>query len=342
MIARALLFMFVLAFASSARAGDAPAPAGTPFAAAIDSAVARVVKIYGAAVGREKGYASGIIVSADGQIVTGSAPLLEGRSLRAVLADGRVFPAQVVARDERRQLALLKIEAENLPHFELAQPSELQPGDWIISAANAFKVADGPEPVSVMSGIVSAIAPLDARHRTQDFPYKRDAIFADVIVSTPGSAGGALVDAHGRLAGIIGRPVIGKQSNTWLNYGLPAREIAAFLEDAKDPQKLAAEIKPEEPANAGITETQLGLLMFNLGGRVRPAYVERVRAGSPADRAGIRPNDLILSVNGQNVASCEELRAALRAVAVGAPLSLAVKRGEAVQMVETMVAGDQP
>ena len=160
------------------------------FAEAISSAQQRVVKLYGAALGREKAYGSGVIISADGRIVTTLSVMLEGRGLRVVLPDGRVLPAQVLGRDEHRQLALLKIEAADLPFFELTDSRSLTPGDWLIAAANSFKVADGPEPVSVSLGIFSARIMLDARHRRQDFPYDGPVLLTDIIVTTPGSAGG--------------------------------------------------------------------------------------------------------------------------------------------------------
>ena len=136
-----------------------------PFDLAISAARQRVVKIYGGGIGREHGYASGVLISADGQIVTALSSLLESPALRAVLPDGRRFPASVTRRDNRRQLALLKIDADSTPYFKLADSSELVPGQWLISAANTFKVADGREPVSIAVGVFSGRTTLAARRR---------------------------------------------------------------------------------------------------------------------------------------------------------------------------------
>ena len=322
----ALTHWLVAALAvTSARGAAAQDQPGGPFADAIDTACERVVKVYGGTLGSEKGYGSGVIVSPDGRIVTTLSLLLEGRSIRVVLADGRRFPARVTRRDPGRQLALLEIDGSDLPSFDVSSSAHLQPADWIISAANPFKVAEGRESVSISIGVLSGRTRLKARIRARDFPYDGPVLLTDVIVSSPGAAGGALVDAQGRLVGVIGRAVISRNTNTWVNYALPVEQVAAFL---ADPQAATrdADAGDAEPTSAA----DLGIRLFDVGGRVRPAYVERVRPGSPAEKAGIRPGDLIVSADGTSVATCEEFRAALSGLRPGQSVELVAKRGERV------------
>ena len=326
-----------LAAVVGARA-DETSPPG-PFADAIAAARQRVVKLYGAGVGREKAYASGVIVSSDGRIVTALSVILEGRSLRAVLADGRALPAEVLARDETRQLALLKIEANDLPHFELGGSADLAPGDWLIAAANPFKVADGPEPVSVSVGVLAGRADLAARLRARDFPYDGPVLLADIIVTTPGSAGGALVDADARLVGVIGRAVISRRTNTWVNYGLPVEEVARFVSGEAYQSGHTGEEGSSDAVR--LDPFELGLRLFDIGGRIRPAYVERVRPGSPASAAGLRADDLIISANGETIATCEDFRRVMNRLERGQHLTLIVKRGEALEVIE-LGKGDAP
>jgi len=325
---RAGLFTLLLAGLSlGALAAAQPPAADSAFAAAIGVAHQRVVKLHGAAFGREPGYGSGVLISADGRIVTTLSAMLAGRTLRAVLPDGRVLPAEVLMEDEQRHLALLKVAADGLPFFELGSSAHLAPGDWIISAANPFKVADGPEPVSVGVGTFSARTDLAAVHRAQDFPYEGPVLLVDMVVSTPGSAGGALVDADGRLVGLIGRAVTGKHTGTWINCALPVEEVAQFVRGES-----YRPADDEDPA-ASNQFTALGIRLLDLGGRLRPAYIERVRPASPADNAGLRPDDLVVAVDGAVVSSCEDFRRALRLAAEPDHVTLVIKRGDELTVV---------
>jgi S1-C subfamily serine protease len=329
-----LCISMAIALLAGPRAGAKYTVPQGPFGPAIAEAGERVVKLYGAALGREKAYGSGVLVSSDGQIVTALSLMLEGQALRAVLPDGRSFPAQVERRDAGRQLALLKIGAVNLPYFELADSKQLATGDWLIAAANAFKVADGPEPVSISIGVLSGRTDLSARLRAQDFPYDGPVLLTDMIIATPGSPGGAVVDVQGRLVGLIGRTVISKRTNTWVNYALPVEQVAAFLRGEEYRPRAAGS---ETASGADRTPLSVGMRLFDIGGRTRPAYVERVRPNSPAVWAGVRPDDLVLSVNGETVATCDELRRAFTSAPPGLPLTLVVKRGEALHVCELVV-----
>ncbi len=338
-----LLALAVVALCGAALAavGADASQAGGPFDAAIEKAQQRVVKLYGGSLGREKGYGSGIVVSADGKIVTTLSILLEGRTLRVVLPDGRRFPARIVARDQRRQLALLQVDAFELPYFELNGSVHLRPGDWLIAAANPFKVADGPEPVSVSLGVLSGRTSLAARRRAQDFPYNGPILLTDVIVATAGSAGGALVDADGNLVGLIGKAVISKQTNTWLNYALPVEEVAAFVQESSaEPGREVP--KPSPRAKPDASRLNLGLRLFDVGGREPPPYVERVRPDSPAWHAGLRPNDLILSIDGQQVVTCADFREAVNKLRPGQRVPLVIKRREEVVTLELTLEEPSP
>lgn len=324
MIRRLAVIMVCLCSVAAAQTEDS-------LPAAADYATQRVVKIYGAGIGLAKDYAVGVVVSADGRIVTVDAALLESDSLRVVLPDGRRLPAEVLARDAARQLALLKVEATELPCFELGASDSLLPGDWVLAAANPFKVAAGPEPVSVAAGVFAGRAPLAARRRAQDFAYEGSVLLTDIVVATPGSAGGALVDCDGRLMGVIGKAVISVRTNTWINYALPVEEVAKFVANPASAQTASVDTKREDHVDVGFR-------LFDVGGRWRPAYVERVRRDSPAAAAGLRSGDLILAVNDTPVQSCEEFDSQRSRLTGGATVSLLIKRGEQVESIEFQLA----
>lgn len=327
---RLLLSVAGLAPLAAAQEPDSDASVVGIAALAIDTAQPRVVKVYGATIGREPGYASGVIVGADGSIVTALSVLLEAQSLNVVLTDGRQFAARIEKRDERRQLALLQIDATDLPYFELTDSEHLLPGDWLLAAANPFKVAVGPEPVSVALGSFSGRTTLSARRRSQDFPYNGPVLLTDVVVATPGSAGGAVVDLRGRLVGVIGKAAISNLTNTWINYALPVEEVRAFVSGAPLTDPAVATHDPDALPD-------LGIRVFDVGGRARPAYIERIRPGSAARDSDLRPNDLILSLAGERIATCDDFEAVLSKLRPGQTIEIVVKRGELVLSVELVV-----
>ncbi len=326
-MSRPLALLMLLLVAGPLRAGqDSTADAPASYAALVEHTQQRVVKIYGGALGLEKGYASGVIVRPDGTILTTLSLLLETPALRVVLPDGRRLPAEVTRRDPRAQLALLKVEATDLPAFERGDSTALQVGDALLAAANPFKVAGGPEPVSVVLGVFSGRTQLQARKRTREVDYDGDVLLTDMIISTPGSAGGALVDLRGRLVGLIGKPLTSTRTNTWLNYALPVEACGPILSDQPLP---AADSEPDGDDGQAVARTW-GIRLFDVGGQVRLAYVERVTPGSTARRAGLRYGDLVLAVAGTPIETCGDFYEQVGRADVSAEVELLVKRGDDV------------
>lgn len=331
------------AVASPPRVDMRTPPGDSELRAAMDAALARTVKIHGASIGREHGYASGVLVSDDGLVVTVLSIFLEAQKPKVVLADGSSHVAKVVARDESRQLALLKIDSRVPAHFdldgELPDADQPVPGDWLVAVGNPFKVADGSEPLTVAAGVCAGSVRLAGRRRNQAHPYTGRVLLLDMIVSTPGFGGGAVVNADGRLVGIVGEAVISENTHTWLNYAMPISEVAAFLRrhaaqsaDADDPTATRpANLASADDANAVDPDRtapplELGIRLFDIGGQRQPAYVDRVRPGSPAHAAGLRKDDLILSLNGRNIATCADFRQAVQSLRRDDAVELLVKR----------------
>lgn len=289
----------------------------SPFAAAIEYAQQRTVKIYGASIGRVSGFATGLIVSADGDIITAQGVHLSGYRVRVTLPDGTLHNAKVVRRHPDTQLALLKVEAATPAHFTLNDTPVGQNGDWVLAVSNAFKVADGAEPLSVNLGVLSLRTKLEAKRLTQDYDYTGDVLLTDAITSNPGAAGGAVVTADKRLAGMIGKVIEGKSTNTRLNYAVPNDVLYAFF-TGKD---MGGSKTPVAKGKA-----VLGIRLFALGGRNAPAYIDRVRPGSPAFKAKLRPDDLIVSLAGEQVRTVRDYGKILESLVPGREITLIVKR----------------
>jgi serine protease Do len=367
---------------------------GGEFDKAIESATQRVVKLFGLGAGVQVGYGSGILVSADGRIVTVLSLLVDARRLRVVMPDGTRREADVVHRDSQRHLAWLQLKpapyapdpiragpqtsaegeaptepraasnvpAAPLPHFDLStgrprpetpDPKEtptdddLRPGDWIVAAGNAFKVAQGAEPVSIAHGVFSARTRLDARRRVREYPFRGEVLVIDAITSNPGAPGGAVVNLNGRLVGMVGRDVISNLTHTHFNYAIPTETLRDSLAEALDAVNRAPSdntVPGVDTAdttswtsvgtgNRGMTAAPVtappvdyGLRVARTGYQTILPFVERVRPGSPADRAGLRADDLILSMNGRSVADVEEFDARMKDLIPNEPLDLVVRR----------------
>jgi serine protease Do len=301
------------------------------FAEAVAEAQQRTVKIYGGAIGRSPGYGTGLIVSATGDILTASGVYLAGQNLRVTLPDGTTHPATVVRRSQELQTGLLKIDAPTPQFFDLDQPAAAQQGDWILSVSTAFKVADGSEQLSVNIGVLSLRMKLDARRGFQDFPYAADVLLYDAITSNPGAAGGAVVTAEGKLVGMIGRVIEAKSTSTRLNYAVPADLLGKFVRGEAAPA----------PAAGPAAKADLGIRLFALGGRKAPAYIDTVVSGGPAALAGLKTDDLIVTIGGRVVRDAGEFRRLVEALPIGEEVVVEVKRKNELLSVRLMPVADQ-
>lgn len=312
--------------------------AGSPsLAKVVAEAQTKVVKIYGSGGLRGlEAYQSGVLVSADGFVLTVWSYVLDSEEfLFVVLDDGQRFPAKVVNHDPRLEIALLKIDGRELPHFDLTKAVDLNVGQGVLAFSNLFGVATGAEPVSVLHGRVSAIAKLTARRGAFETVYKGPVYVVDAMTNNPGAAGGALTDVRGNLAGILGKELRNALTNIWLNYAMPMSELRQSVEDmmaGKNPPRVKDEMaqRPDRPMSLEL----LGLMLVpDLLPRT-PPFVDAIQPDSPADRAGIQPDDLILFVNGQVADSIEVLRDELSYVDRIDPVQLTIQRGDELLEIE--------
>jgi serine protease Do len=169
-------------------------------------------------------------------------------------------------------------------------------------------------------GVLQLRTHLSARRGVQDFPYNGDVLLIDAITSNPGAAGGAVVGVDGKLAGMIGKVIEGVNTNTRLNYAVPTNLLHGFL------------TKPDEVATNDTTPPgndqpgELGIRLFGLAGRRGPAFVDRVVAGSPAAAAGIKSDDLVISLGGKAIKSSDDFQKSIALIKAGQEVAIIVKR----------------
>jgi len=321
-------------------AGLAPpaiAAADAPAAGSLADTIARVqpkmVKIYGAGGLRGlEAYQSGFLISPEGHILTVWSYVLDTDSVTAVLADGRRFEAKLVGADPRLEAAVLKIESADLPCFDLAQAPAGGPGDRVLAFSNLFGVATGSEPMSVQHGTIAVVPRLEARRGTFETPYNGPVYVLDVVTNNPGTAGGALVSRHGELLGMLGKELRNALNNTWLNYAIPVERLRDSVEQIRAGKFVAR--RSEEPAKKPerpMTLERLGIVLVPDVVERTPPYVDQVLPGSPAAKAGIRPDDLVVLVGDRLVRSCKSLREELQYLDAEDRAKLTVLRAQAMQ-----------
>jgi len=329
----------LLAAAVSARAQS-------PVADVIARVQPRIVKIYGAGGFRGmEAYQSGFLISAEGHILTVFSYVLDTDYITVVLDDGRRFEeAKLLGADPALEVAVLKVDATDLPHFNIDEAVTVEAGTRVLALSNLFGVATGNEPASVQHGVVSVRTTLAARRGVFETPYDGPVYVLDAMTNNPGAPGGALVTRRGELVGMLGKELKNSLNNTWLNYAVPIEELRESVEAIRAGRFIAREEeKPDKKPERALDLELLGIVLVPDVLARTPPYVDQVRDGSPADRAGLRPDDLILLLNDRLIQSCKSLRKELQYIDYADPVAFTVlRRQELVQVTLQAQADEEP
>lgn len=287
----------------------------------------KMVKVFGAGAGRVDGFATGILVSEDGKVITTQGVFLDGQEVRVVTSDGVSHSATILKRNRISQIALLKIDRGTPDYFELTSETVGEKGDFVVALTNAFKVADHEEPLSATAGVISLRSTIEAWLNNRDLAYAGEIVLIDAITSNPGAGGGALIMGDGRLVGMVGKVIKGNETNTRLNYAIPSSVLQKFVSGTleESSQKKAV----EKAAGTAV----LGIKVFKMGGRSDPAYIDRVLRGTPASKAGLKPDDLIVSLGGEQIATVKDYEKMFAKLHPGEEVFIIVKRGRDVKRV---------
>ena len=297
----------------------------------------RIVKVYGSGGLRGlEAYQTGFLISEDGHVLTVWSYVLDSEDfLIVVLDDGQRFEAKLVGHDPTLEIAVLKIEASGLPFFDLDQAVELDVGQRVLAFSNLFGVATGAEPVSVQAGRVAGRTRLAARRGAFETLYRGPVYVIDAMTNNPGAAGGALTDREGHLAGILGKELRNTVTNIWLNYAIPIAELKESVEAIRSGKRLPRRRDPgAKKATHPHTPARLGLMLVPNILAKTPPFVDRVQPGSAADRAKLKPDDLILFVNDHVADSIDALVEELSFIDRLDPVRLTVQRGDELVVVE--------
>ena len=240
----------------------------------------------------ERSLGSGVLVRANGVIVTNAHVVKGAQQLRVILHDRREFEAKVIAEDKETDIAILQIntKGEKLPILRVDDNNSLEVGDIVLAIGNPFGVGQ-----TVTSGIVSALG----RTQVSDLA---SFIQTDAAVN-PGNSGGALVDMHGQLVGVNTAIFSRSGGSNGIGFAIPGELVQRAVESALSEGKI---IRPWIGAR---TEGVVAVMAEALGlDRPRGAIVEEIYPKGPADKAGLARGDVILSVDGTDIFDDSGLR----------------------------------
>ena len=262
----------------------------------------------------EHGIGSGVIISPDGYIVTNHHVVDSATQLRVTLDDKRVFPAKVVGVDKLNDLAVIKIDAHNLPSIAWGDSTKLHPGQTVLAFGNPF----GNFPFTVTRGIVSGL--------NRPNPYSDDARKPGAFIQTdaainPGNSGGPLVNAHGELVGINTFIISGSGSFAGAGFAIPTQIVKSSVDQIMKDGKvehgyLGISMNDVTPENASF---------FNLPDATG-ALVSQVTPDSPASKAGLKSGDVLRKINGDKVENASALQVAVSEMRPGNAIELGILR----------------
>jgi serine protease Do len=264
------------------------------------------------------GLGSGFIVDPSGVIVTNAHVVANARTISVMMRDGKTYPANMLGTDETNDIAVIKIDARNLPVAALGNSASVLIGEWAIAIGNPYGfVLGNPEP-TVTTGVISGVG-RNLLARGEGSGTYLDMIQTDASIN-PGNSGGPLVNADGEVIGVNSSIYSPSGGSVGLGFAIPINRVRHVVEDLLGPKHAVRRpwvgIRMRYPRTDNVREAIAS-----------GAVVATVIPGSPADRAGLQPGDVIVQVASHAVRNPFDWEAALLDLRVGDAVPLRARRG---------------
>ncbi len=267
-----------------------------------------------------QGFGSGVILSSDGYIVTNNHVIEGAQKIAVQLNDNREFEARLIGADPSTDLALLKIEAQNLPWLRYGDSDALRLGEWVLAVGNPFNLTS-----TVTAGIVSAKARNIGINAAE---YSIESFIQTDAAVNPGNSGGALVNQRGELVGI--NTAIASRTGSFAGYSfaVPITIVRKVVEDLKEFGEVQRALLGVVIAtvNADVARE------YKLD-KIEGVYVTDVPEGGAAREAGIRQGDVIIAVGNRKVNTTAELQEAVSQFRPGDDVKITVKRNNSEKQI---------
>lgn len=271
---------------------------------------------------KEQSLGSGVIVSEDGYIITNNHVIEQSDEVKVTLFDKRSFRAKVIGADPKTDVAVVKIDAKNLPTVRWGDSDKLQVGEFVLAIGNPFGLSH-----TVTMGIISAVG----RANVGIADYE-DFIQTDAAIN-PGNSGGPLVNIKGELIGI--NTAIFSRSGGYqgIGFAVPANMVRMVMNQLEQKGKVTRgwlgvtiqELTPELAQKFGIKSA-------------KGALIGDIAKGSPAEKAGLRQGDVILEFNGKTVKDVGNLRNMVSQSKVGSEVAITILRGVKEMRITAVIA----
>ena len=261
----------------------------------------------------QKGAGSGWIIDEDGLIVTNSHVVEGAKSITVTLADGRTFTAEAVRSDPLTDLAILKINAQNLPPVNTGDSSQLRVGDWVVAIGNPLGLG-----ISAKEGIVSR---LNVSLQISSGQTLQDLIETSAAIN-PGNSGGPLVNMAGEVIGITSAKIamVGVEG---MGYAISINSANSIIEQLITSGYV---IRPWLGVVLHTVDQWLAL-RYKLA-TDKGAFITNVASDSPADKAGLAPGDVIVGINGTEISTAEDLIQAIHSSQIDQVVKITFWRGD--------------
>ncbi len=269
---------------------------------------------------------SGWIIDESGLIVTNNHVVAGAENVTVTLADGRTFPAESIRTDSLSDLAIVEINARNLPAAKIGDSSQLRVGDWLVAIGNALGLG-----ISAKEGIVSRVGvSISVSGQTLG-----DLIETSAAIN-PGNSGGPLVNMKGEVIGITSVKIATVEVEG-IGYAISTETAMPII---------------EELIRTGyIIRPWLGVVLRSVDEFVvfqydlavdKGAFIIEVASGSPADKAGIEPEDVIVGLGGQEIATADDLVKAIHSSQIGQEIEITFWRGETKNTTSVVLVESPP
>lgn len=274
------------------------------------SVVVIEVEFRGAFGGYGQGFGSGVVMTADGYIITNTHVIEDARQVHVVLANGESHPAAIVGADLQTDIAVLKIEATNLVPAEFGDSDLLMVGDEVVAIGNPLGMHH-----TMSNGMVSAL----------NRPIVHEGISMSLIQTNAaineGNSGGALINLYGQVIGITNMKMIGMNTSVeGMGFAIPTRTVQPVVNELIERGYVTG-----RPA-IGISIYTVTEQDARVGDLPAGLHIQSVTPGTHAAEQGLLPGDMILSINGQPISTTEELRSIILQFRAGDSITLQIRR----------------